>query len=249
MPFPAYFFDDANVYGVYFIIIFLFSLPLSVPIVVCLEHRIRQIRRNNELTLGPSILQATQYIGEICRYLLLSDPCPEEKMHSVRKMFGNGLRPQVKGWSTHLVRRVCCAFTACSLNMRLTNITNSSLSPTDEPLVEGKQNYTCGANESHVSRKEFIDVLSVQEAKPKGKECRFPGFSSIQFCRDAFAHLHSSTYHNTETCKVQKAFISHEKHSRKATRKIWRLDLEIWEREISSNISRTVRFIDFFHFC
>merc|ERR1719495_103844 len=36
-----------------------------------------------------------QYIGEICRYLLNTPECPEEKMHTVRLMFGNGLRPQI----------------------------------------------------------------------------------------------------------------------------------------------------------
>ena len=70
-------------------------------------------------------------------------------------------------------------------------------------LIGPAQNYSffkkqdwpvCGANESHVSREEFIDVLTVQEAKSKGKEYRFPGFSSILFCRDAFAHLHSISY-------------------------------------------------------
>lgn len=38
---------------------------------------------------------AAQYIGEICRYLLNTKECPEEKEHHVRLMFGNGLRPQI----------------------------------------------------------------------------------------------------------------------------------------------------------
>lgn len=38
---------------------------------------------------------AAQYIGEICRYLLNTKECPEEKQHQVRLMFGNGLRPQI----------------------------------------------------------------------------------------------------------------------------------------------------------
>ena len=49
----------------------------------------------------------------------------------------------------------------------------------------------CGASKSHVSREKLIDVLSVQEAKSKRKEYPFPGFSSRQFCRGAFAHLHT----------------------------------------------------------
>ena len=44
------------------------------------------------------ILQGTQYIGEICRYLLAAKVVPEEKQHRVRIMFGNGLRPQI--WKT-----------------------------------------------------------------------------------------------------------------------------------------------------
>jgi solute carrier family 27 fatty acid transporter 1/4 len=36
-----------------------------------------------------------QYIGEIARYLCAAPSQPEESMHSVRMVFGNGLRPQV----------------------------------------------------------------------------------------------------------------------------------------------------------
>jgi len=45
---------------------------------------------------------AAQYIGEICRYLLNTKECPEEKQHRVRLMFGNGLRPQI--WETFTQR-------------------------------------------------------------------------------------------------------------------------------------------------
>ncbi len=38
---------------------------------------------------------AAQYIGELCRYLLATKECPDEKRHKVRLMFGNGLRPQI----------------------------------------------------------------------------------------------------------------------------------------------------------
>merc|ERR1719334_2642144 len=38
---------------------------------------------------------AAVYIGEICRYLLNTKECPEEKQHHVRLMFGNGLRPDI----------------------------------------------------------------------------------------------------------------------------------------------------------
>lgn len=37
-------------------------------------------------------LQAAQYIGEICRYLLNTEEVPEEKQHRVRLMFGNYLQ-------------------------------------------------------------------------------------------------------------------------------------------------------------
>lgn len=37
----------------------------------------------------------TQYIGEICRYLLATPPSTLDKSHSIRLMFGNGMRKQV----------------------------------------------------------------------------------------------------------------------------------------------------------
>ncbi|PVD22086.1 hypothetical protein C0Q70_17890 [Pomacea canaliculata] len=36
-----------------------------------------------------------QYIGEICRYLLVQPFRPEEQQHRVRLMFGNGVKPQI----------------------------------------------------------------------------------------------------------------------------------------------------------
>nr|XP_040238410.2 long-chain fatty acid transport protein 4 [Anopheles coluzzii]XP_040238411.2 long-chain fatty acid transport protein 4 [Anopheles coluzzii] len=36
-----------------------------------------------------------QYIGEICRFVLMTPPKPTDTQHSVRLMFGNGLRPQI----------------------------------------------------------------------------------------------------------------------------------------------------------
>ncbi|VDD92234.1 unnamed protein product [Enterobius vermicularis] len=44
----------------------------------------------------------SQYIGEICRYLLAQKTVPEEKEHRVRLMFGNGLRPEL--WSEFVSR-------------------------------------------------------------------------------------------------------------------------------------------------
>lgn len=45
---------------------------------------------------------SAQYIGELCRFLLLTPSKPEETQHKVRFMFGNGLRPQI--WSQFVKR-------------------------------------------------------------------------------------------------------------------------------------------------
>jgi acyl-CoA synthetase (AMP-forming)/AMP-acid ligase II len=37
------------------------------------------------------------YVGEVARYLLAAPPTPDDKNHSVRVMYGNGLRPDVWG--------------------------------------------------------------------------------------------------------------------------------------------------------
>ena len=38
---------------------------------------------------------AVQYIGELCRYLLLHKVTPAEKEHKLRIAIGNGLRPDI----------------------------------------------------------------------------------------------------------------------------------------------------------
>ena len=38
------------------------------------------------------------YVGELCRYLVNQEPCPEERDNPLEKMMGNGLRPDV--WDT-----------------------------------------------------------------------------------------------------------------------------------------------------
>ena len=43
-----------------------------------------------------------QYIGEICRYLLSAPETPEEKLHKVEIMIGNGLRPPI--WDQVCIR-------------------------------------------------------------------------------------------------------------------------------------------------
>ncbi|XP_071749664.1 long-chain fatty acid transport protein 4 isoform X2 [Lepeophtheirus salmonis] len=45
---------------------------------------------------------ATQYIGEICRFLLATKPIPEETQHSIRIIYGNGLRPEI--WRSFVER-------------------------------------------------------------------------------------------------------------------------------------------------
>lgn len=36
-----------------------------------------------------------QYIGELCRYLLLQPPRPTDSQHTIRVAIGNGLRPKI----------------------------------------------------------------------------------------------------------------------------------------------------------
>ena len=43
-----------------------------------------------------------QYIGEICRYLLVQPNCPTDRQHTVTLMFGNGLRPKI--WRSFVER-------------------------------------------------------------------------------------------------------------------------------------------------
>ncbi|XP_037297680.1 long-chain fatty acid transport protein 4 [Manduca sexta] len=45
---------------------------------------------------------AAHYIGEMCRYVLATPPSPADTQHSVRVIYGNGLRPQI--WVDFLKR-------------------------------------------------------------------------------------------------------------------------------------------------
>ncbi len=38
---------------------------------------------------------ATQYIGELCRYLINAPPCEDDSKLNVKYAFGNGMRPDV----------------------------------------------------------------------------------------------------------------------------------------------------------
>jgi solute carrier family 27 (fatty acid transporter), member 1/4 len=36
-----------------------------------------------------------QYIGELCRFVLMSPPKPTDTQHNIRMIYGNGLKPQI----------------------------------------------------------------------------------------------------------------------------------------------------------
>lgn len=40
-------------------------------------------------------MQVSQYIGEMCRYILATPTSSSDKSHNIRTIFGNGLRPQI----------------------------------------------------------------------------------------------------------------------------------------------------------
>ncbi len=65
-----------------------------------------------------------QYIGELCRYLLRTDPLPHETEHRIRMCCGNGLRPDV--WhdfkSRFRIPRILEFYAATEGNVSLFNI-------------------------------------------------------------------------------------------------------------------------------
>ncbi|XP_017125298.1 long-chain fatty acid transport protein 4 [Drosophila elegans] len=67
-----------------------------------------------------------QYIGELCRYLLATPYSPDQQQHSLRLMYGNGLRPQI--WSQFVHRfgipHIGEIYGATEGNSNLINITN-----------------------------------------------------------------------------------------------------------------------------
>jgi hypothetical protein len=72
-----------------------------ISLATFLQHLKHPVERKTAM-IGFSIFQGTQYIGEICRYLLATPVVPEERQHKVRIMFGNGLRPQI--WKEFVTR-------------------------------------------------------------------------------------------------------------------------------------------------
>ncbi|KAK6759522.1 hypothetical protein RB195_021231 [Necator americanus] len=69
---------------------------------------------------------ASQYIGEICRYLLAQKPCEEEKKHKVRLMWGNGLRAEI--WNDFVsrfgIKRIGELYGSTEGNSNIVNLDN-----------------------------------------------------------------------------------------------------------------------------
>ncbi len=65
-----------------------------------------------------------QYIGELCRYLLHREPCPQETQHRIRMACGNGLRPDI--WNSFQNRfqipRILEFYAATEGNVSLFNV-------------------------------------------------------------------------------------------------------------------------------
>ncbi|XP_067628869.1 long-chain fatty acid transport protein 4 isoform X1 [Eurosta solidaginis] len=78
-----------------------------------------------------------QYIGELCRYLLSTPAKPEDTQHSLRLMYGNGLRPQI--WTQFISRfnipRIGELYGSTEGNSNLANITNQVGAVGFVPLV------------------------------------------------------------------------------------------------------------------
>lgn len=70
---------------------------------------------------------SAQYIGELCRFLLMTPPKPEDTQHKIRFMFGNGLRPQI--WQQFQkrfqIKQIGEIYGATESNANLVNIDNT----------------------------------------------------------------------------------------------------------------------------
>lgn len=68
-----------------------------------------------------------QYIGEMCRYVLAVPPKASDTQHSVRMIFGNGLRPQI--WSEFVerfkIKKVAEFYGATEGNANIVNVDNT----------------------------------------------------------------------------------------------------------------------------
>uniref|UniRef100_A0A1I7SDC3 Very long-chain fatty acid transport protein n=1 Tax=Bursaphelenchus xylophilus TaxID=6326 RepID=A0A1I7SDC3_BURXY len=69
---------------------------------------------------------ASQYIGEICRYLLAQPRSKAEREHSIRLMYGNGLRPEI--WKEFVerfgIRKIGELYGSTEGNSNIVNINN-----------------------------------------------------------------------------------------------------------------------------
>ncbi|XP_043476757.1 long-chain fatty acid transport protein 4-like isoform X1 [Leptopilina heterotoma] len=69
----------------------------------------------------------SQYIGEMCRYILAVPPKPEDTQHQIRTIFGNGLRPQI--WREFVDRfkipQVAEFYGATEGNANIVNVDNT----------------------------------------------------------------------------------------------------------------------------
>ena len=45
--------------------------------------------------MPPCVGRTSQYIGELCRYLLAVEPSPLDRQNELRVAIGNGLRPDI----------------------------------------------------------------------------------------------------------------------------------------------------------
>lgn len=81
-------------------------------------------------------MQAAQYIGEICRYLLTVPPSPHDRAHSVRVLIGNGLRPQI--WQEFIdrfaIKQVLEFYGATEGNSNLSNFKYNFVNTPYTPL-------------------------------------------------------------------------------------------------------------------
>jgi acyl-CoA synthetase (AMP-forming)/AMP-acid ligase II len=66
---------------------------LQAGCTLVLGHKFSSTRTIPELKSSKATI--FQYVGETCRYLLSAPPSPDDKAHSIRMAFGNGLRPDV----------------------------------------------------------------------------------------------------------------------------------------------------------
>jgi citronellyl-CoA synthetase len=66
------------------------------------------------------------YVGELCRYLLMQPRCPEEKGNPLKKILGNGLRPDVwKEFKDRFgVSRICEIYGSSEGNVSFMNLLN-----------------------------------------------------------------------------------------------------------------------------